>query len=156
LEAMLDPTYVREHLDEVRAGLTNRGLDADAILDPFTALETTRKTLIPKVEGLKRDQNAAAEKVAQAKKQGVDPSGLFAENTARGQQIKTLEAELEQVERERADLLMTVPNLPHASVPVGRTADDNLVVRTHGAPPAFDFEPRPHWELGAALGILDF
>jgi seryl-tRNA synthetase len=153
---MLDPAYVREHLDEVRAGLRNRGLDADAILEPLTALDAKRKTLIPRVEGLKRDQNAAGEKVAQAKKQGIDPSAIFGENKARGQQIKELEAELEQVERERADLLMTVPNLPHASVPVGRTADDNPVVRKHGEPRVFDFEPKPHWDVGAALGILDF
>jgi seryl-tRNA synthetase len=153
---MLDPTYVREHLDEVRAGLRNRGVDADAILEPFTALDAKRKALIPKVEGLKRDQNAASEKVAQAKKQGLDPSAIFAENKARGQQIKELEAELELVERERADLLMTVPNLPHASVPIGRTADDNALVRKHGEPRVFDFEPKPHWDLGAALGILDF
>jgi seryl-tRNA synthetase len=153
---MLDPTYVREHLDEVRAGLRNRGLDADAILEPFTALDAKRRALIPKVEGLKRDQNAASEKVAQAKKQGLDPSAIFAENKARGQQIKELEAELELVERERADLLMTVPNLPHASVPAGKTADDNALVRKHGEPRVFDFEPKPHWDLGAALGILDF
>jgi len=153
---MLDSTYLREHLEEARTGLRNRGLDADALLGPFTALETKRKTLIPKVEGLKRDQNAAGEKVAQAKKQGLDPSAIFAENKARGQQIKELEAELAQVEHERADLLMTIPNLPHATVPVGRTAADNAVVRTHGAPRAFEFEPKPHWDLGAALGILDF
>jgi seryl-tRNA synthetase len=153
---MLDPTYVREHLDQVRTGLRNRGLDADAILEPLTALETRRKALIPRVEGMKRDQNAAGEKVAQAKKQGLDPSAIFAENKARGQQIKELEAELETVERERADLLMTVPNLPHASVPVGKSAADNPVVRTHGEPHRFDFEPKPHWDLGSALGILDF
>ena len=153
---MLDPTYVREHLDEVRTGLRNRGLDADAILEPLIALETRRKALIPKVEGLKRDQNAASEKVAQAKRQGLDPSSIFAENKARGQQIKELEGELEQVERERMDVLMTVPNLPHASVPAGRTADDNPVVRRHGEPRVFDFEPKPHWEIGGALGILDF
>jgi len=153
---MLDPIYVREHLDEVRTGLRNRGLDADAILEPLAALETRRKALIPKVEGLKRDQNAAAEKVAQAKKQGLDPSAIFAENKARGQQIKDLEVELEQVERERTDLLMTVPNLPHASVPVGKSAEDNPVVRRHGQPRSFDFEPKPHWDLGPALGILDF
>jgi seryl-tRNA synthetase len=153
---MLDPTYVREHLDLVRAGLRNRGLDADAILEPLAALETKRKALIPKVEGMKRDQNAAGEKVAQAKKLGLDPSAIFAENKARGQQIKELEAELESVERERADLLMTVPNLPHASVPVGKSTADNPVVRTHGEPRRFDFEPKPHWDLGSALAILDF
>src|SRR5258708_15347728 len=153
---MLDPAYVREHLDEVRAGLRNRGLDADRLLEPFAALEARRKALIPRVEGVKRDQNAAGEAVARAKKQGEDPSAIFAANKARGQQIKALETELEDVERQRTDLLMTVPNLPHASVPVGRTADDNREVRRHGEPTAFDFEPRPHWEIGAALGILDF
>src|SRR5262249_35434189 len=98
LEGMLDPTYVREPPGEVRTGLQNRGLDADAILEPLTALDGERRALIPKVEGLKRDQNAAAERVAQAKKQGLDPSAIFAENKARGQQIKELEAELERVE----------------------------------------------------------
>jgi len=153
---MLDPIYVREHLDEVQAGLRNRGLDAAAILEPLASLEARRKALIPRVEGLKRDQNAAGEQVAQAKKQGLDPSAIFAENKARGQQIKDLEVELDQVERERTDLLMTVPNLPHPSVPVGRSAEDNPVVRTHGLPRTFDFEPKPHWDLGPALGILDF
>jgi seryl-tRNA synthetase len=153
---MLDPTYVREHLDEVRMGLRNRGLDADAILAPLTALETKRKALIPVVEGFKRDQNAAAEKVAQARKQGQDISVIVAENKARGQQIKDVEAQLDQVEHERTELLMTVPNLPHASVPVGRSADDNPVVRKHGEPRTFDFEPKAHWDLGPALGIIDF
>jgi seryl-tRNA synthetase len=153
---MLDPAFVRDHPDEVRTALCNRGLDADAILEPFAALDAKRKALIPKVEGLKRDQNAAGEKVAQAKKQGLDPSAIFAENKARGQQIKELEAELETVERERTEWLLTVPNLPHSSVPVGKTPADNPVVRRHGEPRTFDFEPKPHWEIGAALGIIDF
>ena len=153
---MLDPAYVRAHLDEVRAGLRNRGLDADALLEPFAALDAKRRELIPRVEGLKREQNAASEEVARAKKQGLDPSAIFAANKARGQQIKQLEAELGEVDQQLADLLMTVPNLPHASVPVGRTAEDNKQVRRHGEPRAFDFEPKPHWEIGPALGILDF
>jgi seryl-tRNA synthetase len=153
---MLDPTFVREHLEEVRAGLRNRGMDADAVLQPFASLDATRKTLIPKVEGLKRDQNAAGDKVAHAKKQGLDPSAIFAENKARGQHIKELEAQLDEVERQRTELLMTIPNLPHPSVPVGASAGDNQVVRQHGTPRHFDFEPKPHWDLGAALGILDF
>jgi seryl-tRNA synthetase len=153
---MLDPTFMREHLEDVRAGLRNRGLDAEAIVQSFASLDAARKVLILKVEGLKRDQNAAAEKVAQAKKQGIDPSAVFAENKARGQQIKDLEVELDAVERQRTELLMTIPNLPDASVPVGKSAADNPVVRQHGEPRAFDFEPKPHWDLGAALGILDF
>ena len=153
---MLDPAYVRAHLDEARAGLRHRGLDPDAVLGPFTTLDAKRRELIPRVEDLKREQNASSEEVARAKKQGLDPSGIFAANKARGQQIKQLEAELGEVDQRLADLLMTVPNLPHASVPVGKTAEDNSEVRRHGEPRAFDFEPKPHWEIGPALGILDF
>src|SRR5688572_9991633 len=153
---MLDPAFVRDHTDEVRSGLRNRGLDPEAILGPFGALDAKRRELIPQVEGLKREQNASGEEVARVKKQGLDPSAIFAANKARGQQIKQLEAELDAVEQQRHDLLMTVPNLPHATVPIGRTADDNVEVRRHGQPRAFDFEPKPHWDLGPALGILDF
>jgi seryl-tRNA synthetase len=153
---MLDPAYVREHLDEVRTGLRNRGLDPEAVLEPFASLDAKRREQILEVEGLKREQNASGEDVARAKKQGLDPSGVFAANKARGQQIKQLEAALEDVEQKRTDLLMTVPNLPHASVPVGKSAQDNVEVRRHGEPRAFDFEPKPHWDIGSALGILDF
>src|SRR4051794_28855774 len=153
---MLDPAYVRAHLDEVRAGLRSRGLDAETILEPFAALDGRRRELIPRAEGLKREQNASSEEVARAKKQGLDPSAIFAANKARGQQIKQLEAELGDVDRQLEDLLMTVPNLPHASVPVGASADDNREVRRHGEPRRFDFDPKPHWDIGPALGILDF
>src|SRR5436190_3219296 len=153
---MLDPAYVRDHLDEVRTGFRNRGLDAEAILEPFVSLDARRREQILEVEGLKRDQNAAGEEVARAKKQGLDPSAVFAANKARGQRIKQLEAALEEVERKRTELLMTVPNLPHASVPVGKSAEDNAEVRRHGELRAFDFEPKPHWDIGTALGILDF
>ena len=153
---MLDPAYVRAHLDEARAGLRNRGLDPDAVLGPFTTLDAKRRELIPRVEHLKREQNASSEEVARAKKQGLDPSAIFAANKARGQQIKQLEAELGEVDQQLADLLMTVPNLPHASVPVGRSAEDNVEVRRWGTPRQFAFEPKQHFEIGEALGILDF
>ena len=153
---MLDPALVRDRPEEVAAGLRSRGLDPQTVLEPFNALEARRRRLIPDVEGLKREQNAAGEAVARAKKAGEDPSAIFGANKARGQQIKQLEAELEIVEQERTALLMTVPNLPHASVPAGRTAADNQEVRRHGEPRAFAFEPQPHWEIGQALGILDF
>src|SRR5262245_33743967 len=149
---MLDPAHVRDHGDDVRAGLRNRGLDPDTILGPFAELDARRKALIPEVEGLKREQNASGEEVARAKRAGQDMSGIFAANKARGQRIK----ELEEVERQRTDLLMTVPNLPHASVPVGASSSDNQEVRRQGTPRSFDFAPKPHWEIGAALGILDF
>src|SRR6266542_4118753 len=153
---MLDPAYVRDHMDDVRAGLRNRGLEPEAELEHIATLETRRRRLIPEMEGLKREQNAAGDEVARAKRRGEDASGLFAANKARAQQIRQLEMQLDQTEYQRASLLMTIPNLPHASVPVGRSAADNKEVRRHGDPTSFDYEPRPHWELGPALGIIDF
>jgi seryl-tRNA synthetase len=153
---MLDPAFVREHVDEVRTGLRNRGLQPDAELEQIVTLETRRRRLIPEIEGLKREQNAAGDEVARVKRQGQDASGLFAANKARAQQIRQLEIQLDNTELQRSALLMTLPNLPHASVPVGASAADNREVRRHGEPRAFDFEPKPHWDLGPALGILDF
>jgi seryl-tRNA synthetase len=153
---MLDAGYVRDHLDDVRAGLRNRGLQPDAELEQIVTLETRRRRLIPEMEGLKREQNAAGDEVARAKRQGKDASEIFAANKARALQIRQLEVQVDQVELQRASLLMTIPNLPHASVPVGTSAADNQEVRRHGEPRPFDFEPRPHWDLGPALGIIDF
>jgi seryl-tRNA synthetase len=153
---MLDPAYVRDHMDAVRAGLRSRGLEPEAELEQVATLETRRRRLIPEVEGLKREQNAAGDEVARAKRQGKDASDIFAANKARAQQIRQLEVQLDQVEQQRSALLMTLPNLPHATVPVGKSADDNVEVRREGEPRRFEFEPRPHWELGTALGILDF
>ncbi|HET7217239.1 MAG TPA: serine--tRNA ligase, partial [Vicinamibacterales bacterium] len=153
---MIDPAYAREHLDEVRAAFRNRGLDADTDLEQLATLETRRRRLIPEMEGLKREQNAAGDEVARAKRQGLDATPLFAANKARAQQIRQLEIQLDQTEQQRALLLLTLPNLPHASVPIGTSAADNVEVRRHGEPKALGFEPKAHFELGPALGILDF
>jgi seryl-tRNA synthetase len=141
---MLDPAFVRDHLDVVRGRLAARGTRMDAELDALAALEAERRTLIPKVEELKRQ------------KAGQDASHLFAANKARGGEIKALEAGLDGIEARRLAILLTIPNLPHETVPVGTSAADNVEVRKWGTPPAFDFEPKSHAELGAALGILDF
>jgi seryl-tRNA synthetase len=153
---MIDPVFVRDHTDAVRAGLRNRGLEPEGELEQIVTLETRRRRLIPELEGLKREQNTAGDAVAKAKRQGQDASPIFAANKARAQQIRQLEIQVDQVEQQRAALLMTLPNLPHASVPVGAGAADNQEVRRHGDPRAFDFDPKPHWEIGTALGILDF
>ncbi len=153
---MLDAAHAREHIDEIRAGLRSRGLDLDAELEQLVTLETRRRRLIPELEGLKREQNTSGDEIARAKRQGKDASDIFAANKLRGQQIRQLEIQLDQVEQQRTGLLMTIPNLPHASVPVGKSAEDNQEVRRHGEPKAFEFEPKPHWELGPALGIIDF
>lgn len=153
---MLDPNFVRENVEAVKAALANRGMDATAELQKFVAAESERRRLIQESENLKRDQNASGELVARAKKAGEDVSHLFEANKQRGQRIKQLEAELEVVERARASVLETLPNVPHQSVPVGKSAADNVVVRTWGEPRTFDFEPKAHWDLGPELGIIDF
>jgi seryl-tRNA synthetase len=153
---MLDPIFVREHQDEVRQGLKKRGLDVDRDLEAFATLENRRRRLIPELEGLKRDQNTAGDEVARAKRQGKDASAIFEANRQRAQQIRQLSIELDQVEAQRTALLMSWPNLPHASVPEGKSDADNVVVRTWGQPRVFDFPPQAHWDLGPALGILDF
>ncbi len=153
---MLDAGFVRDHIEEVRAGLRNRGLQPDAELETLASLEARRRRLIPEAEGLKREQNTAGDEVARAKRQGLDPSGIFAANKARAQRIRQLEIQVDEVEHQRNALLMTLPNLPHMSVPVGSSAEQNAEVRRVGEPKAFDFEPKPHWDLGPALGILDF
>ncbi len=153
---MLDAAFVRDHLDLVRAGLRNRGIEADVELEELAKLETRRRAVIPELEELKRLQNTAGDEVARAKRQGVDPSAIFAANRSRGQQIKQLEIQLDGIEQQRRSKLLTMPNLPHASVPIGAGAADNREVRRWGEPRAFDFEPKAHWDLGPALGILDF
>ena len=141
---MLDPTFLRDNLEQVRAGLQKRGLDLTAELEDLATLETRRRRLIPEIEGLKRDQNAAGDEVARAKRQGQDTTRLQQTNRERTTQIKQLEIERDQVEQRRNRGLLNIPNLPHESVPVGTSAADNVEVRRHGEPPAFSFPPQAH------------
>jgi seryl-tRNA synthetase len=153
---MLDPTILREHADRVRQRLAARGVDLSTELEQLAALEAQRRRLIPQLEGLKREQNTAGDEVARVKRQGGDARPIFEANKQRAQKIKQLEIELDGVEGQRARLQATIPNLPHDSVPEGKSAADNQVVRTWSEPRRFDFEPKAHWDLGPALGILDF
>src|SRR5688572_33441986 len=105
---MLDPGMLRDRLEDVRTGYRNRGLKSDAELEQVAALETRRRRLIPELEGLKREQNTAGDEVARAKRQGLDASPIFAANRARGQQIRQLEVETDQVEQQRTALLMKI------------------------------------------------
>jgi seryl-tRNA synthetase len=153
---MIDPNYLRDHLEDVRRRLATRGGDFSAELDALASIDTERLAAIQAVENLKREQNAAGEQVAKAKKEGRDATALLAENKERATKIKSLEPALADLEARRDQILLALPNLPHESVPVGKSAEDNPVVRTWGEPKTFAFAPKPHWELGEALGILNF
>ena len=153
---MLDPAYVRENVETVRLRLAARGVDLTTELEQLATAEAHRRRLIPQVEGLKREQNAAGDEVARAKRQGLDARPIFDANKQRAQKIKQMEIELDTIEQQRSRLLANIPNLPHESVPEGKSAADNVVVRTWGEPRRLDFEPLAHWDLGTRLGILDF
>ena len=153
---MLDPNLVRDQSEAVRAGLRNRGLDPDVALQGLAELDAERRRLIPEVEGLKREQNSSGEQIAQAKRQGLDTTAIQEANKLRAQRIKQLSVDLDAIEKRREQALMVLPNLPHVSVPFGKSSADNPEVRRHGEPRTFDFEPQAHWDLGPALGILDF
>ena len=153
---MLDPAYIRDHVEEVRIGLRNRGLDPDKALEEIATLETARRRIIPELEALKRQQNAAGDEIARAKRMGKDTAALQEEGKQRNTQIRQLNLQKDSVEYQRTSAAMVLPNLPHASVPVGKSAEDNIEVRRYGEPRVFDYQPQPHWDLGPALGIIDF
>src|SRR6266487_2842645 len=131
---MLDPSYIRDHVDEVRKGLRNRGIDPDKALEEIGTLETARRRIIPELEGLKRLQNTSGDEIARAKRQGLDTAPVQEANRARAQQIKQLSIQLDAIEQQRNRALLLLPNLPHPSVPVGSSAADNVEVRRHGDP----------------------
>jgi len=153
---MLDPAILRDNLEALRSALEKRGVDLSSELEELATLESRRRRILPELEGLRREQNASADEVARAKRQGKDTSGIQEANRQRTQQIKQLTIELDTVEQRRNRSLLTIPNMPHESVPVGRSSADNVEVRRHGTPPSFGFTPQAHWDLGPALGIIDF
>jgi seryl-tRNA synthetase len=153
---MLDPTFLRDHLEIVRGGLQKRGLDLSSELEELATLETRRRRLIPEIEGLKREQNTSGDEVARAKRQGTDVTRIQQASRDRAQQIKQLGIELDALEHRRNRGLLTLPNLPHETVPEGKSAADNKEIRRDGQPRTFAFTAQAHWDLGPTLGIIDF
>ena len=153
---MIDPAFLKDHLQAVRTALGNRGVDMTRELEEIAALESRRRRLIPELEGLKREQNAAGDEVAKAKRQGLDTAKIQEANRQRAQQVKQMTVELDLLEQRRNHGLLVIPNVPHESVPVGKSAEDNKEVRRVGTPRTFTFTPQAHWDLGPALGIIDF
>src|SRR5437868_2688233 len=153
---MLDLSYVRDHLSAVAESMRRRGLNPDALLRDFADINSKRSKAITEVETLKAQRNQASEEVAKRKKSGQSADDLIAQTKSLREKIESLEKTAESLDAELRTLLIAIPNIPHSSVPTGKDAGDNLEVRRWGAPPKFDFAPKPHWELGEQLGILDF
>ena len=136
--------------------MDRRGINLRSELDLLARLDAERREILPVLESARRARKEVGAQIARAKKQGQWAEESLKVGQEYGAQIREQEAKLEEVEHERQALMLTLPNLPHESVPVGRTEADNQEVRRHLDPPTFNFEPKAHWALGPALGILDF
>lgn len=152
---MLDIKKLRADFDGVKEKLAKRGEDLTD-LDKFVGLDEKRRELIAKVEVLKAERNEVSQKVAQMKRNKENADETIARMREVGDEIKALDEQLHQVEEDLNYVMMRIPNIPHESVPVGDSEDDNVEVRTWGEKPEFGFEPKPHWEIGTDLNLLDF
>ncbi len=151
---MLDPRWLREHAEEAEKRLASRGEEVP--LGEFRDLDGRRRGLLREVEELKELRNRVSEEIGRMKRAGEDASERIREMRGVGDRIKALEKDLGEVEERLEAVLLRIPNLPHSSVPIGEGSEENLEVRRWGEPPAFSFTPKNHWDIGEALGILDF
>jgi len=152
---MLDLNFVRDNLPLVEEKLRQRGMDPAAVLKDFREVDTKRRLAITEAETLKAQRNRVSEEIAKLKKAGQDASTQINETKAAREQIQEREKIAADLETQLHEILAGIPNIPNASVPVGKGAEENVEVRRWGTLPKFDFAPKPHWELGEQLGILD-
>ena len=151
---MLDLGFVRDNLELIKQKMRERGL-ADSLAN-FEELDRERRKFLVEAESGKARRNKVSDEIAALKKRGEDASALIAEMRGLGDKIKALDEQAKSLDERLRELLKNIPNIPHASVPGGRSAEDNQEVRRWGEPRKFDFEPKAHWDLGPQLGILDF
>ena len=152
---MLDIKLIREQPDTVKAGITKKGEDA-SLVDQVLHLDEQRRSLIQKSETLKSKKNQVSSQVARMKANKEDASGIILEMRQVADEIKVIDEELKTIEEQQRSVLLTIPNIPHASVPPGASPADNQTIATWGEGPEIDFTPKPHWELMEKLGIIDF
>jgi seryl-tRNA synthetase len=150
---MLDIKFIRQNTEAAEAALKKRGEKWD--LSEFRGIEAQARALLQDLEELRFQRNQASAEIARMKREGQDTAALMEKNRESGARVKELEAALEEKQALAQEILMGIPNLPHASVPVGADEKDNPVLRAVGEPTAFDFDPKPHWDTGKDLGILD-
>lgn len=151
---MLDIRWIRSNADEVRQFLADRNNDMD--IGPLLGLDEERRLLLTETEELKARRNEGSRKVGAARARGEDASAAMEEMRVIGDRIKDIDARISEIDEKISDMLLSLPNRPHDSVPVGKDENDNPEVRRWGEPKQFSFEPKPHWDLGEALGIMDF
>jgi seryl-tRNA synthetase len=152
---MLDLAFVRDHLPLVEEKLRQRGINPAAVLGDFHVIDLDRRAAITKAETLKAERNKATEEIAKLKKNKQDATALIDATKDVREKIADAEKIAEEADARLRNILIGIPNLPDDSVPVGKSEADNVEVRRRGTPPQFDFAPKPHWELGEELGVLD-
>lgn len=152
---MLELKYLRSHFAEIKKRLQHRGEDLSD-LDHFDDMDRKRRTLIQETEELKARRNQVSKDISQLKKEKQDADHLIKEMREVGDRIKAIDHELKEVEEKLNHLLLSIPNIPHESVPFGEDEDDNMLARDWGEVRDFGFEPKPHWDLATELDILDF
>jgi len=152
---MLDLSFVRDNLPLVEEKLRQRGMKPAEVLKNFAQVDAQRRQAITSAETMKAQRNRASEEIAKLKKRGQDASAFIAETKELREQVEELGKAAEEYETRLQQILVGIPNIPHSSVPVGRSAEDNVEVRRWGGAPKFDFAPKPHWEIGEQLGVLD-
>ena len=152
---MLDLNFVRDNLALVEEKLRQRGMNPAEVLKDFRTIDAERRQAITVAETLQARRNRASEEIAKLKKGGQDATAQINETKELREQIQESEKKAAEQESRLREILTSLPNLPHASVPVGKGAEDNVEVRRWGTLPQFDFKPKPHWELGEQLGVLD-
>ncbi|EGY4446955.1 serine--tRNA ligase [Listeria monocytogenes] len=152
---MLDVKLLRNNFDEVKQKLQNRGEDLGEF-EKFGELDKRRRTLIVETETLKSQRNEVSQEIAKLKREKQDADAKIEEMRVVGDRIKTLDIELREIDEKLDMILMSIPNIPHESTPVGESEDDNVEIRKWGEVREFDFEPKAHWDLGTDLDILDF
>jgi seryl-tRNA synthetase len=152
---MLDVKLLRSDYDKVKQALASRGKSVELIAE-FPALDVKRREVQQETEQLKNRRNVVSQEVAQLKRTGGDAEALIVEMREVGDRIKELDDVLRELDAKVDEIVLSLPNIPHESVPQGVSEDDNVEIRRIGEPTSFDFEPKPHWDLAAELGILDF
>jgi seryl-tRNA synthetase len=152
---MLDLNFVRDNLPQVEEKLRQRGMNPSDVLKDFQTIDTERRHAITQTETLKAKRNQASEEISRLKKNKEDATAQIEATKEMREQIQDLEKKSAEADARLRELLMALPNLPSASVPVGKSEADNVETRRWGTPPKFDFIPKPHWELGEQLGVLD-
>ena len=152
---MLDMKVIRQDPDRVKAACRSRNKDMDATVDRILEIDAENRAIKTEVEALKAKQNKASREIPAIKKAGGDIAPVMAEMKAIAEQVGELDRKVAELDAQQRELALTIPNIPHESVPIGKDDSENVEIRRWGEPRKFDFEPKAHWDIGADLGILD-